>query len=152
MCSRAFIVASKRCLCMIISIYESASHDKKPWPKSISYISFALSERNRGSIMEWSITFLKMPSSPTSEYGRSPFITIFILLFFWDFLLFFSWIFLLGLLLFFTIISSKEKSSVVYQKYLCELLAYSSRRDCTVKVSSEMRASRFILVNLRSCP
>lgn len=46
----------------------------------------------------------------------------------------------------------QEESSVVYQKYLWELLGYSSRRDCTVKVSSEMRTGRFILVNLKSCP
>lgn len=35
MCSHAFIVTSEGCRCMIIGICESASHDKKPWPKSI---------------------------------------------------------------------------------------------------------------------
>lgn len=153
MCSHAFIVTSQGCRCMIISIYESASHDKKSWPKSIFLHFFCFKWKkpriNNGVINN---VFKRCPLLPTSEYGRSPFITIFILLFFWDFLFFFSWDFFLGPLLFFAIISSKEKAVLYIKSTYENCLAIHLERTVQLKCLSEMRAARFILVNSRSCP
>lgn len=68
------------------------------------------------------------------------------------FILLFLSFFFLGPLLFFAIISSKEKAVLYIKSTYENCLAIHLEGTVQLKCLSEMRAARFILANFRRCP